>query len=341
VPAVFGLGGAMEHLPAGAVVTVDADGLRVIAGAVPALVTRPETRRGALADTPVHATLAQVTHHIVPLTLFDPDAPTFKAAACQTLHDITRFCHEHSVREMFSFGRDHAFAERSSKRLVTDVVTQLWVLNLDDGFHTEVDGPTVSVENIACAPMLAVWEGMQAVPWQGPPPIDARGFMAVMFQATANPALDPAMAGGLHERNYFMISRNFCSLQSRFGFHFATVEALVSERTSENYLRFQFAGGAADIERRSKRVLLVAELLAPAGLRVETRQDSLSSRLDALPEDEMLVRLRVLGYLLTHTRQLDMVMNNPAQMQHAREKMAAEIARLLAGELRPQKPVAR
>ncbi len=38
--------------------------------------------------------------------------------------------------------------------------------------------------------------------------------------------------------------------------------------------------------------------------------------------------LRVVGYLLMHTRQLDMIMNDPSAVEHYRTKMRADIQSL-------------
>jgi pyruvate,water dikinase len=132
------------------------------------------------------------------------------------------------------------------------------------------------------------------------------------------------------ERNYFMISRNYCSLSQRLGFHFSTLEALVSERTPENYVSYQFKGGAADFERRIARVHFIAEILEPIGFRVEIREDHLLARVEGRGADDMLKQVEILGYLALHTRQMDMVMSNPAYVEHYRAKYRRDIEGLIA-----------
>ena len=328
VPALFGTEGALEHLQDGQAVTVDASGRKVYEGTVAERVQERPQPPHRMADTPVYNTLKQVMPPIAPLTLLNPDAPTFSPAHCTSLHDIIRYCHEMAVQEMFAFGRKTAFPLRSSKQLVSDVPLQWWILNLDDGFTQEVPGPTVRIENIASVPMRALWQGITQVPWEGPPPVDARGFLSVMFEATRNTALVPGVRSQYAERNYFMIARNYCSLMSRFGFHFSTVESYVSDRVPENYIIFRFKGGAADDFRKLRRIHLVAEILEWAGFTVSVTEDALRARFEDYPAEVMKNRLHIVGYLTIHTRQLDMVMSRSDRVEHYRKKIKTDIERL-------------
>jgi pyruvate, water dikinase len=336
VPALFGVAGATLKLKTGDMVTVDADGRTIYNGRVESILKAEDKNKNLMKGSPVYDTLKEVALHITPLNLFDPDSPQFHPTKCETLHDITRFVHEKALQEMFHFGKEHHFEERSSKQLVLNVPMQWWILNLDDGFRGQAKGKFVKLEDIDCIPMVALWEGITAIPWEGPPPLETRGFMSVLLQATSNPALDPTMKSAYASRNYFMISKNFCSLSSRFGFHLAAVEALVGDQANENHISFSFRGGAADYDRRVNRATLVGNILETFGFRIELKDDGLIARLDGRDAAFMKNRLRVLGYLLMHTRQIDMVMSDAAHMRKYEKRFLTDMAAMLDRIVREQ-----
>jgi pyruvate,water dikinase len=331
VPALFGVG-SLAVLHRGNEVTIDADGRAVHSGRFPEIeASRARTPRDLMAGSPIQQSLMAALDLIAPLHLIDPDGTDFRPGKARTMHDITRFCHEQAVREMFAFGRDNSFPRYAAKQLHHNVPMQWWVLNLDDGFSTEVAGRYVRLDEIACEPMLALWNGMVAVPWDGPPAISGGGMASVLFEATRNPALATPFRKPYAQRNYFMVSRHFMNLQSRFGFHFSSVETLASDRESENYLTFSLKGGAADIERRAARARLIADLAETRGFQVKVVEDTVTARVASVPREIVLDHIRTVGYLLMHTRQLDMVMGDPRSVEHYRSKLSSDIDDLGGG----------
>ena len=166
------------------------------------------------------------------------------------------------------------------------------------------------------------------MPWTGPPATDAAGFMSVVFESAMNRDLEATTASALTNRNFLMISSTFMNLQARFGYHFCTVEVQAGEDAHENYVSFQFKGGAAGQERRVLRARMVGELLEAYGFRAEVREDALFATAEGYAAPETLMRATLLGYLLIHTRQVDMIMQHEAQAAALRRKLEADMAML-------------
>ncbi len=328
VPALFDLPGAMTRLDNGQSVTVCATALRIYAGRVEALLAAAPPPPNLMEGSPIHTLLKDALTHITPLNLTEPDSLFFKPSSCRTLHDITRFCHEKAVVEMFNFGHRHGARDKSAKQLhVVGMPSQWWVINLKDGFREDADltTPFIRIEDIVSEPMLAIWKGMTAVPWQGPPPVSLRGFGAIIAQSAMNPQIDPAVRSSMAGRNYFLLSKKYCNLSVRLGYHFALAEANFSELLTESYVNFQFQGGAADERRRRRRVRLLGEMLRELDFRVDIKGDSLTARIEKRPIPYLRERLVVLGYLLIHTRQVDMVMDEEGFIDRYLDKINADI----------------
>ncbi len=325
VPALFGIAGASEVFKDGQQITVDADTGTIVKGRAENLLRRRSSRKNLMEGSPVLRTLEAAAAHICPLNLIDPDSPDFRQAKCRTFHDITRFAHEMSVREMFNFGSEHDYPARAAKKLKCTVPMQWLIIDLDDGIKQPCQEDVVSIDMIASEPMQALWKGITAMPWAGPPRVEARGFMSVLVQSTMNPDIDAAVPSTFSTRNYFMISKSFCSFFSRLGYHLSTVEALVSERIAENYVGFSFKGGAADEHRRTVRARLIGDILQENGFRVTVEKDRVTARVNHQDAAYMKQCLVILGYLIMHTRQCDMAMGSQEAVGEYRRKFTADI----------------
>lgn len=337
MPALFSLADIMRNLENGQTITVDSSAKRIYQGCRKDLLTRKRPRRDLMAGSPVQRILTEALQYISPLNLNDPTSHYFKVTWCETLHDITRYCHEKSVSEMFNFGEKINFDRGMAKRLVADIPLQWWVINLADGFRRDIDEAhkNIDIKDIVSEPMLAIWQGISAYPWQGPPSLTTRGLGAIILQSAMRPDLDPAVASKLTVKNYFLIAKNYCNLSLRLGYHYAMIESYISDFLTESYITFRFKGGAADMRRKAVRARLLAEILQEFGFRVELRSDALLARLKKQPRDYLLKRLQVLGYLSLHTRQIDMVMDQQDSVARYKSRFLREINEMLAFEPTP------
>ena len=331
LPALFSLKDAGKLLEDAGEVTLLADQGLVLSGAHPELIPAGTTPPNLMAGSPVYQRLKELAALMTPLHLLDPESPDFSPAHCTSLHDITRFCHEKAVGLMFD--GEAALNRNMGKQLKVGVKLQYWVIDMDDGFKRGISGPLVELGDIACKPMLALWNGMVAVPWAGPPATSASGFMSVVFESTMNRELESTAPTAMADKNFFIIASRYMILQARYGYHFCTVECLAGDNEHENFVSFQFKGGAADVSRRILRARMLADLLEAQGFRVDIKHDSMFAVAEAYNAEETLRRTRLIGYLLIHSRQVDMIMKDTVRATALKEKLAGDMAALMAKPL--------
>lgn len=331
LPALFGLAGACTLLHDAGDITLDARHARVLAGCQAQLAEQGQPP-DSIRHSPVHKRLAALARLVVPLHLLDPEGADFTPEHCRTLHDITRFCHEKSVEHLFT---TDPLSRRMGKQLKAGVKLQYWLIDVGGGFRHEVRGPVVDINEIACTPLLALWDGMTAIPWSGPPAANASGFMAVMLQSTMNPDLEVTAPNTMAEKNFFLVSDSYMLLQARYGYHFCTVESAAGANSHENFVSFQFKGGAADRTRRQLRARMVADLLEARGFRAEVGADGFFAVAEDFPPEDILLKTRLVGYLLIHTRQVDMIMLDKERADALRRKLEADLEAMTHRPLSP------
>jgi pyruvate,water dikinase len=120
-------------------------------------------------------------------------------------------------------------------------------------------------------------------------------------------------AGGseqLAEPSFAMVTREYMVLSLRLGYHFTTIEAMCSAESTDNYVRLQFKGGGAALERRLRRIKLVAGLLETLGFDNSGQGDFLDATLAQEEPEVIAEKLRLLGRLTMLTKQLDMALSN-------------------------------
>jgi len=315
VPAVFNLPGAVKALAPGEIVTVDGDTGRVFRGAVALGQTPQAERRRGLDGTPVHRALTRLAELAVPLNLTDPSGPNFNPSGCRTLHDVMRFAHERCYREMFRLGDQASDRGGLARRLNAPLPLDLYVIDLGGGLTGE--GPNLDPDEVRSTPFAALLRGMlhPALSSREPKPINLRGFMSVWSQQMLAPPQQAEDRFG--KRSYALVSDCYLNFSSRVGYHYSVLDSWCGERMNENYLNFEFKGGAADDVRKNRRSRAIAGILEALGLRVEVTGDRVVARYRKYSGREVEERLDQLGRLLIYTRQMDMLMVDEAAVARA------------------------
>jgi pyruvate,water dikinase len=305
VPAILNTGNATQILSPGQVVTVDANYNNVYDGVIPELLEPEEGRRNDLADSPVLQTLQAVVKKIVPLNLINPrDETTFTPEGCRTLHDVVRFAHEFSMREMFRLTESEVESAGEVVDLESDLPFKVRVLDLGGGLKRSW-GRKVRPQQVASLPFKAFWEGLTAMRWPQGKPAGVKSLSSVFVKGEAEVAQGEAP---WRDQSYVVLSQNYMNFSIRLGYHLSTVEAYLSDQLNDNYLTFSFRGGGSTPERRERRARLIEEIIDRLDFHYQRKGDLIEARLAKYSLEKMSRRLVLLGKLTLYTKQLDMAL---------------------------------
>jgi pyruvate,water dikinase len=320
VPALVDTLKAGEVLPEGEEVTVDAYNVRVYRGRVEELLRYPRRQQPQLLHAPVYGKLRALVDLIIPLTLVDPRDPEFRPENCRTYHDITRFAHERSIQVMFGLMDEVAEGRVPALRLLrlkTTLPLNLHLVDLGDGLASH-ESP-VPPEDLLSVPMRALWRGIShpGISWAGPVPVDLSGFLHVLGQTAIRPP------ERFWEKTYAIVAGHYVNYACRLGYHFSSVDSYCGPIPGDNYINFNFKGGAADEPRRIRRARLISIVLERLGFEVEMHLDVVQARFRKRPAPEIEERLDLLGRLMAYVRQMDMLMANDAYIHLLAERFLA------------------
>jgi pyruvate,water dikinase len=316
VPTILDAKGAFSAIAPGQVITVDAQAGIVYAGRIQELIEQQADRPSSLQQTPVHQTLRRVADWIVPLNLVDPKSPDFTAENCRTLHDIMRMVHELSYQEMFRLSDLVSYREGAAVKLDAKLPIDLHLIDLGGGLNVPEKRilRKVAMDQISCAPLLALLKGMThaELSHPAPRPIEFSGFLAVMREQMLS---SPQHAERFGDRSYAIISDKYLNFSSRVGYHYSVLDAYCGQTVSKNYITFSFKGGAADDVRRNRRARAIAAILKAYDFSVKVRSDRVDARLLKYERPVILDKLDHIGRLLQFTRQMDMLMKSEAAVE--------------------------
>jgi pyruvate,water dikinase len=146
----------------------------------------------------------------------------------------------------------------------------------------------------------------------GAKPMDFRGFFGIMMRHAME---NPEQARTFRDPCYALVSDRYLNYTARVGYHFAVVDTYCGLTPNKNYISVLFRGGAADYERRVRRVRAIAGGLEHHGFAVSVEGDAVYARLGKLNQQETAEHLTMIGRAFQFFRQMDAAMSSEESVQ--------------------------
>ncbi len=306
IPMIVGTETATSVIRNGQEVTVDAINRIVYEGIVEDVVK--SSQNGPAAFSPSYKLFEGVLRKVIPLNLIDPDAAGFRPRACETLHDIIRFAHQKAMQQMFKMSRE--MPEEADTGRLTGVPLAVRVMDLGGG--TKPGQKKMGPDDVLSIPFSAFLTGMKSVEWPGPRHVDMRGFMGMMAHTASIPEEELT---GMGEQSFAFVSAEYMNFSIRLGYHLSVVESYCGENVNDNYIRFFFKGGGAELDRRLRRVRLISGILNSLDFSVKVVEDVVDAVVTKLDRDRIEKRLEVLGKMTAYTKQMDAILSDDASAE--------------------------
>ena len=288
-------------------ITVDAFNGNIYEGRVEEIIELERKRENLFKNTHVFEILDEVLKKIVPLNLINIRDNLFKPELCKTLHDITFLAHEVSMDEMFKISEGPVVKEGEAVKLISRIPSEIYMVDLDGGIENRLK--MINYDNIRSVPLNAFLKGMLSMKWPGPRPMKMKGLASAVADITLKTSQPRDKIWG---KSFALISREYMNFCIRLGYHLSTVEAYAGDNIDHNYIRFNFMGGGASLDRRLRRTRLIEEILEKLDFNVDKSGDVLNARINRYERLAIEEKLNILGRLAVYTKQLDMVMFSDA-----------------------------
>jgi pyruvate,water dikinase len=211
------------------------------------------------------------------------------------------------MRAMFDLSSD-ADGTGAAVKVKTHLPLALHVIDLGGGLQAaHAARRTIAPEDFASVPLLAIWKGLShpGISWEGTINFASSRFMSIMA-SIATSELGPEPGGD----SYALASHDYLNFSAKFGYHFATIDALCGDEASHNYVSMQFAGGAGNYFGRSLRIRFLGTVLERLGFRITLQGDLIEASFSRHDRDSTRDRLDQMGRLLATSRLLDLTLSN-------------------------------
>ena len=323
VPTIVDTNSATQVLKSGMEVTVDAEENVIYRGIVKELLTAQLIEKIPYEETYEFKLLRRLLKKISTLNITDPQSNEFDPAHCKTFHDIIRFAHEMAVRKIAQGIHPSQLSFiHSLTKLKLPIPLNLTVLDIGGGIKRGISSNEITLDEVDCRPLSLLLRALVAPGvWQSQPvDLDLKGFMSSF---TRNPSTEALSTERLNI-NLAIVSREYLNLNLGLGYHFNLIDGNMSEDRNSNYIYFRFFGGVTEVNRRTRRVKLLAQILEKNDFAVESKGELITARIKKVEQALMEDKFRLIGRLIGFTRQLDVVLRNEKDIDFFADKFLKE-----------------